>query len=141
MLAIVTQLIRIVPLPGRARYLALSYVWGTEPFLQSTKSNPETLKRKRILDAQQLPQTIDDAVKLTIILDERYLWVDALCIVQDDMLSKLEQLSQMDRVYVGAALTIINGDGKAANASLTGFAQGHDRQSNAFRQWEVSALS
>ncbi|KAL2070134.1 hypothetical protein VTL71DRAFT_14814 [Oculimacula yallundae] len=124
MLVIDAQLMRIVPLPGGSRYLALSYVWGTEPFMQLTKSNLETLKRKRSLDDQQLPRTIEDALKLTMILNERYLWVDALCIIQDDTSSKLEQLSQMDRVYLGAALTIISGDGKAANAGLTGFRPG-----------------
>ncbi|CZR69519.1 uncharacterized protein PAC_19419 [Phialocephala subalpina] len=124
MLVIDAQQMRIAPLPGGARYLALSYVWGTRPFLQLTKSNLEILKRKGALHEQQLPRTIEDALKLTIMLNERYLWVDALCIAQDDTLSKLEQLSQMDRVYLGAALTIISGDGKEANAGLTGFHPG-----------------
>ena len=118
---------RIVSLPGNARYLALSYVWGKMPFIQLTKSNAEMLKRKGSLKEQKLPRTIEDAINLVSLLDERYLWVDALCIVQDDIVSKMEQIAQMDRIYLCAALTIVSAGGTEANSGLSGFAPGSRR--------------
>lgn len=46
-------------------------------------------------------------------LGERYLWVDALCIVQDDEASKLQNIDRMAPIYPGAKLTIIAADGDA----------------------------
>ncbi|KAL8850123.1 MAG: hypothetical protein Q9221_004940 [Calogaya cf. arnoldii] len=51
----------------------------------------------------------------------RYLWVDALCIVQDDEQHLNLELSQTQRVYAGAAFTIIGADGADANYGLRGF--------------------
>lgn len=118
---------RVVSLPGNARYLALSYVWGRSPFIQLTKSNTELLKRKGSLQEHRLPRTLEDAINLVSLLDERYLWVDALCIVQDDTVSKMEQIAQMDRIYLCAALTIVSAGGIDANSGLSGFAPGSRR--------------
>lgn len=67
-----------------------------------------------------LPKTIQDAVKVTLGVGLRYLWVDAICIVQDDTEDKLDQISKMHLVYGGAFFTIA-----AANAptSYDGFLQ------------------
>jgi hypothetical protein len=56
--------------------------------------------------------------------------VDALCIIQDDESLKLEQISQMDRIYLSAVLSIVAGDGQNANAGLSGFNPGsrHSKQ-------------
>ncbi|KAJ9157238.1 HET-domain-containing protein [Pleurostoma richardsiae] len=66
-----------------------------------------------------------DAVKLTRDLEERYLWVDSLCIVQDDEAELLEQTAQMDAIYSGAVLTIIAAAGKDADAGLPGIQAGN----------------
>lgn len=41
-------------------------------------------------------------------LGERYLWVDALCIVQDNQEEMTKQIRQMDRIYGRALLTIVS---------------------------------
>ena len=127
MLVIDVKQMRIAPLPANARYLALSYVWGRTPFLQLITSNFEQLKRKGSLSEQVLPRTIDEAIKLVNMLDERYLWVDALCIVQDDSANKLDQITQMDRIYLCAAMTIVSAGGSDANSGLSGFSPGSRR--------------
>jgi Heterokaryon incompatibility protein (HET) len=56
---------------------------------------------------ESLPQSIQDAVQCAAELGEKYLWVDALCIIQDDEEHKRFQISQMDRVYGSATLTLV----------------------------------
>lgn len=49
---------------------------------------------------EKLPGTIEDAIRLTSSLGYRYLWIDALCIVQDDPISeKKRHLGRMDAIY------------------------------------------
>jgi hypothetical protein len=53
-------------------------------------------------------------------LGERYLWIDALCIIQDDEPRKARQLAQMDLVYSRACLTLIAATSLDANEGLRG---------------------
>ncbi|KAF5722055.1 hypothetical protein FMUND_3221 [Fusarium mundagurra] len=67
------------------RYLALSYCWGIGGSNESAKTKPENLKeRRRAIDVSSLPPLIQDAILLTRLMRVRFLWVDALCIIQDD---------------------------------------------------------
>ncbi|KAM5346209.1 hypothetical protein ACJ41O_009214 [Fusarium nematophilum] len=67
----------------RQEYLALSYCWGKGN--ESAKTTRANLKdRRQSLDSTRLPQTIQDAIKLSRLMGVRYLWVDAVCIVQPD---------------------------------------------------------
>lgn len=50
----------------------------------------------------------------------RFLWVDALCIIQDDESEKARLVHGMDRVYENAVLTIIATTGEDADAGLPG---------------------
>ena len=62
-----------------------------------------SIKRKMV----ELPLRIQDAIHITMDLGETYLWVDAVCIIQDVEESKNPQILQMDRIYVEAFLTIV----------------------------------
>ena len=53
-----------------------------------------------------LPQTIQDAIIVTRKLGLRYLWVDALCIIQDSASDRAAEITKMDRIYQNAQLTI-----------------------------------
>lgn len=117
----------LVPGITAARYVALSYAWQeARPCLQeryNLSTGPRTLLLKtenlqqftskgflaREDTSVQIPAVIQHALQLTLALGERYLWVDRLCIVQDDprLDGTLSQVSQMDKVYAGAYLTII----------------------------------
>ena len=100
------------------RYLALSYVWGNVQQLQYMRANCHSLRTKHSLAQEKLPRTIRDALDLTYELDERYLWVDVLCILQDDDNDKRVQIQSMSEVYSNAILTIVAGVGEDANAGL-----------------------
>jgi len=67
-----------------------------------------------------LPATIEDAIAVTREIGESYLWVDQLCILQDDASDKHNLITQMDRIYAHSVLTIVAADGDNADAGLAG---------------------
>lgn len=71
-----------------------------------------------------LPRTIRDAMSLTTLVGERYLWVDSLCITQDDPTEMEVMIASMDKIYSNAMFTIIAASGADANAGLPGLQEG-----------------
>ena len=107
------------------RYIALSYVWGRAKMVKLLYSNMESLMRKNgLLEVvSALPQTITDAIEVVKGMGERYLWTDALCILQENTKEALAQISYMDRVYSGAICTIVAAQGATANSGIEGIRQ------------------
>lgn len=122
-----------------ARYIALSYTWGEETRLsgghgvpakskvmaeklfRTTKKNIHALEVKdgiRHALEQNMPKAIQNAIYLTQNLGYRYLWVDSLCITQDDLLSWELNAEVMDVVYGNAEFTICAADGDSAEVGL-----------------------
>lgn len=54
-----------------------------------------------------MPLNFQDAVTATRNLGLRYLWLDSLCIIQDDTNDWMKEAARIDRVYEGAYLTIV----------------------------------
>jgi hypothetical protein len=113
---------KVLVLRSAERYLALSYVWGQ--YVGSRRSamhgSPQD-KSEHVawtVDLSTEPATIRDAALLVRELGERFLWVDSLCIDQEDPLDKAEIISKMDVIYQQAYLTIVAADGEDANAGL-----------------------
>jgi len=91
----------------RPLYVALSYCWGRSDAQEEAKTTrANTQDRLGRIQLSQLPQTIKDAVKVARSLGLAYLWVDALCIVQDDPQDVAAELAKMSGVYRGAVLTV-----------------------------------
>ena len=116
----------IVEPPADARFIALSYLWGKN-FTQlfTTSENLTRLSTPGMLAKEKLPRTIKDAIQLTRILGEKYLWTDSLALIHDRGFQYHD-----DWVYARAALTIAAGSGKDANAGLPGVRE----ESRAFHQ-------
>jgi hypothetical protein len=112
----------LVDAPVACTYIALSYVWGREPFFNLAKSNLSWLRKPGSLKEHPklLPKTISDAIRFVSQIGERYLWVDSLCIVQDDKDQKHGLIDSMDVIFSGALLTIIAATGRDANAGIFG---------------------
>lgn len=91
--------------PQPALYAALSYCWGGPQTQQTVIENVQH-RTQNGMKASSLPQTIQDAIKVTFELGLRFLWIDSLCIVQDDPVDRSEQISQMSKIYGSAILTI-----------------------------------
>ncbi|KAK8042810.1 hypothetical protein PG994_013293 [Apiospora phragmitis] len=49
-----------------------------------------------------------------------YLWVDALCILQDDAEEKVKLIGIMDQIYGAAVVTLVAAEGTNSNAGLPG---------------------
>lgn len=115
----------IVTAKDNQAYLALSYVWGDPNLVQHLKLIKETSKwlftRGALSDSNPaIPYTIKDALNLTKQLGERFIWIDALWIQQDNDQDKQRQIPHMDKIYGCAKLTIVAGTGSDAWAGLTG---------------------
>ncbi|KAI1146685.1 HET-domain-containing protein [Nemania diffusa] len=105
-----------------ARYVALSYVWGAIPVPYLLRANKEELMMPGGLEAYQsrMPLTISDAIKLVRKMNFDYLWVDALCLVQDDKDDMAIGINAMSIIYEHAYFTIVAADGSNADAGLAG---------------------
>lgn len=108
----------VVHMPDPEEYVALSYVWALasdsaeKQKLQLQRDNVQEMEKPGGLDRGLLPEVLVDAIQLCAELGQRYLWIDRLCIVQDDMDTKVEQLDAMGVIYHRAFLTIVAlGDG------------------------------
>lgn len=87
-------------------YTALSHCWGP-PALQPLRTLKENLAdRKTRIRWDSLTKTFQDAILISQHLGIKYLWIDSLCIVQDDEDDWEEQSGRMHQVYEGAYLTI-----------------------------------
>jgi hypothetical protein len=65
--------------------MTLSRCWGTSSNVQRTITTSENLEARMAgIDVSTLPKTFQDAVKITRDLGLRYLWIDSLCIIQND---------------------------------------------------------
>ncbi|TEA18482.1 hypothetical protein C8034_v009521 [Colletotrichum sidae] len=88
------------------KYASLSYCWGHEPFTMLTVSNISTFLRG--VAVEQLPKTFRDAMYVARELGLSYIWIDALCIIQqgDDHADWLTESGRMRSVYGGCYVTL-----------------------------------
>jgi hypothetical protein len=94
-------------------YVALSYCWGGSQSLMATKATATAWKVN--LPTDRLPQTLRDTAIVASELGVSCLWVDSICIIQDDEFDKAKEISQMPQIYSNATVTIIAS--RAARAS------------------------
>jgi hypothetical protein len=89
---------------GSVRYAALSHCWGEYLPLRTTHKNESQLLQA--IPDSQMPRTFSEALDICKSLCIRYLWIDALCILQDDTLEWQSESAKMNGIYSGAVLTI-----------------------------------
>jgi len=106
--------------PGDS-YIALSYVWGQNNDVRTIKSLVSEFRKPGAFVSRPLPRTIRDAIDLTSALNIPYLWVDCLCIVQDEQDGKGTRIEDMDAVYGNAIITIVAAAGTEAQSGLSGW--------------------
>ncbi|TLD07617.1 hypothetical protein PgNI_11049 [Pyricularia grisea] len=106
-----------IPRPGeKSAFVALSHRWGGDLAIKTTK---DTLEAKmRGIELSALPPTFRDAVVFTRGLNIRYLWIDAMCIIQDDQADWVAECPKMGLVYHGATVTIA---ANMSDSTRTGF--------------------
>ncbi|KAJ1323730.1 HET domain-containing protein [Microdochium nivale] len=98
--------------PGETgRYICMSYTWGPH-----RRHNFPQLARSLLLQGNvgedkdspiaELPAVFTDAAHVALRLGIRHLWIDALCIWQDDPADVKAELSQMHRYYTDATVVV-----------------------------------
>jgi hypothetical protein len=97
--------IRLIETNGRkGRYVALSHCWGNrKPIVTNSATYDDHLNG---IAFDTLPQTFRDAVAVVRALGYQYLWIDCLCIIQQDADDWHREAARMTSVYANAALTI-----------------------------------
>ncbi|KAF5008720.1 hypothetical protein FDECE_5028 [Fusarium decemcellulare] len=97
--------VRLVEGQGqRDLYMCLNHCWGSSQIITTTQA---TLKdRQRGIAMEDLSNTFRDAVLLTRRLDIPYIWIDSLCIIQDDRRDWEIESAKMSSIYSHSFLTI-----------------------------------
>jgi len=97
-------------------YAALSYCWGDTLPTRAIKAT-ETEFRMRI-PYRTLPRTFQDSITIARMLRLPYIWIDALCIIQDDPADWEREATRMQQIYSGSTLTIAASGAKDTSAGF-----------------------
>jgi len=112
---------------GPTRYLALSHRWGPPQDHQTFCTyTTNILQFRERIPVSDLPRTFGDAVNVTRGLGVRYLWIDSLCIIQDDPHDWNVESKLMEQVFSSAYITL---SASCSRGTSDGFLKPrHDRQ-------------
>ena len=89
----------------KGAYITLSYVWGRPGRIPKTTSS-NIAERKGGILVSSLPKTFQDVITVTRKLNVPYVWIDSLCIIQDDEEDWAREAGQMSRIYQFSLLTV-----------------------------------
>lgn len=105
----------IVPGHTTGNYVAISYTYGKYTRPSITSSDFTRLQEPFALTTPEFSNLISPmirhAMRMTNIIEERFLWADSLCITHHDPKTASEQLKLMGAIYANAIVTIIAADG------------------------------
>jgi hypothetical protein len=86
---------------SNALYLTVSHCWGKSKHMRLMKDNYQAFLWG--FNESALPRTYRDAFAISIALGFRFIWIDSLCIVQDDAQDWRNQSSLMGSIYTHAS--------------------------------------
>ncbi|KAK0736552.1 heterokaryon incompatibility protein-domain-containing protein, partial [Apiosordaria backusii] len=88
------------------KYIALSYCWGYSSGKSYTTTKDNVRLHRNQIPYAKLPATLKDAVCICKKLGMKYLWIDALCIIQDCSSDVVDEIAKMAMIYHKAWLTV-----------------------------------
>lgn len=91
-------------------YIALSHCWGKTKMPRLLRGNINEYAQG--VSIERLPKTFQEAMEVTHRLDVRYIWIDSLCIAQDDPADWEREAALMGYIYRNAFCTIAAVDSK-----------------------------
>jgi len=115
-------------------YICLSYVWGTTSSARASSHTRVAWREVGALRSLAIAPLITDAIELVGRLLKRYLWVDQLCIEQDNTSQQHSQIRQMDIMYHQSILTLIAWASTNADDRIPGL-------NSADIQWSYSSMA
>ena len=102
---------RVLCTAPNSQYICLSYVWGDTTADNATSDD---------ITSEIIPQTVSDAIIVTLQFGLQYLWVDRYCIDQNNPEEKHDAIRNMDSIYRSAFVTIIAAAGGGSDYGLPG---------------------
>ncbi|KAI0849587.1 hypothetical protein F5Y00DRAFT_261372 [Daldinia vernicosa] len=99
-----------------APYLCLSYCGGGSSNFKTTKES--LLDCMNTIPLSLFPLTLRDAILATRQLGFRFLWIDALCVVQDDENDRKREAAQMQTIFANATMTLSAHDSQDPTGGL-----------------------
>ena len=106
--------------------------WGKSPSFKTESSNFEQNTQRVLLS--DLPATFQDAIYVCRSLSIEYLWIDSLCIIQDDQDDWKKECALMGMVYQNACLTIA---ASRAEGDSSGFLGDRQSSSHFTDEWSI----
>ena len=88
-----------------AKWAALSYCWGTEPSSKLTSKSLPSFEQGIMMAT--LDATVCDTICVARDLGIKYIWIDALCIIQDDKKDMDLQMAKMRLIYEKSIVTLV----------------------------------
>ena len=119
-----SRVIEVLPISGKqrprlvvtngleGRYNTLSYCWGSQSAVLTYQNLAQFQEG---IDLSTLSKTAQDAIEITISLGVPYLWIDAICILQNSSQDKALELSRMASIYQSSHITIVAASAKNAD--------------------------
>ncbi|EPE35069.1 heterokaryon incompatibility protein [Glarea lozoyensis ATCC 20868] len=105
-------------------YVALSYCWGDQMHGSTTTTTSRNfMSRQKGFDANILSEICRDAIRLVRGLGLRYMWIDCLCIIQDNKIDWEFESALMGSIYQNAYVTLA---AVAASSASEGFLKGRE---------------
>jgi len=95
------RLIETSDVVPEGHYVTLSHCWGGSNILKLTRQNLDDLKEEISLDDLSVPKTFKDAFNFVRRLSSRirYIWIDSLCIIQNDSGDWAREAVRMYQIY------------------------------------------
>ncbi|TVY82098.1 hypothetical protein LSUE1_G005835 [Lachnellula suecica] len=99
-------------------YLSLSHCWGKAEFMTLKRDNIEKFLDPNGMPSERLTKTFQEAIYTTRKLGYRYIWIDSLCIIQDDLPDWKRESAMMGDVYANSELNLAAADSPDGSCGL-----------------------
>ncbi|KAI0184146.1 heterokaryon incompatibility protein-domain-containing protein [Xylaria flabelliformis] len=126
---------QLLPNTALPRYAALSYCWGEMQDASYTLTSQTEATKMSGFGLCDLPKVLQDAIAITKTLSLSYIWIDALCIIQDMGSDWEQESSQMGDIYESAYITICS----LTSSSQLSFLQPERTKANISFQSSINA--
>ncbi|KAF1810149.1 HET-domain-containing protein [Eremomyces bilateralis CBS 781.70] len=103
-------------LNSETHYLTLSHCWGKTPFFVLTRDNHDQMVQS--IPIASLSPIFADAMRITVGLGYKYLWIDSLCIIQ-------QEPGSLDWLKESLTMHLVYGNG-VCNLAASGFSDGKE---------------
>lgn len=102
---------------GQLKYATLSYCWGKSLPLKTTEKTKDEHEKKGI-PVHKMPEVFQDAIQVVSKLGIRYLWIDALCIIQENQADWEAESVSMSKIFAYSHITICAASSSSCSQSF-----------------------